>query len=245
MIPSAPSSLSFVKSEAGQRLARTIADKLLATLHGHDHLPRSGSALLVGNHAFLGVDSFALTSLLLLETSRYPRFLAEKNLYRIPVVRDFLHSVGAIPGTPDDAVALLEAGEIVVVYPGGIDDSFKLTRDAYTLPWRGRAGFARVAMRAAAPIIPVAATGIDERYTLSRREPFLGRWFGGSARYDIPIPENVLPRRVPLDFHLCPPIDTTGDPEDPKAIERVRSNTVDALRSVLDPYRKRVASRSP
>ena len=243
MIPLAPTGWTLAQTESGRRFARSLVEQLHATLHDDAHVPRKGGALLVGNHAFMGVDSFALAALLLVQTERLPRFLAERNLFRIPGVRDLLRSLGAIPGTPDDAVALLEAGEVVVVYPGGVYDSFKLSRDAYTLPWQGRAGYARVAMRAHVPIVPLAATGIDELYRVDRRETLLGRWFGGSARYDLPLPKDgLLPRRVPLDFHLLPPVDTTGDPRDADAVDRIRRATEDAIRSVLDPYRARLSS---
>lgn len=242
MVPLAPTGWMLAQTESGRRFAQSLATQLRATLHGDEHVPREGGALLVGNHAFLGIDAFVLAALLLLQTGRFPRFLAERNLFRLPGVRDLLRSMGAIPGTPDDAAFLLEAGEVVVVYPGGVDDSFKLSSDAYTLRWQGRAGFARVAMRARVPIVPVAATGVDELYHLDRREHFLGRWFGGSSRYDIPLPSDLRPRRVPLDYYLLPPIDTAGDPHDAEAVERVRRATEEAIRSVLDPYRAGLSS---
>ncbi|MDI1450316.1 lysophospholipid acyltransferase family protein [Polyangium sp. 6x1] len=243
MVPLAPTGWMLAQTESGRRFAQSFAEQLRATLHGDEHAPRTGGALLVGNHAFLGIDAFALGALLLLRTGRLPRFLAERNLFRLPGVRELLRSMGAIPGTPDDAVDLLEAGELVVVYPGGVDDSFKLSSDAYTLRWQGRAGFARVAMRARVPIVPFAATGVDELYQLDRREHFLGRWFGGSSRYDIPLPRGGLrPRRVPLDYYLLPPIDTAGDPRNVEDVERVRRATEEAIRGVLDPYRAELAS---
>ncbi|MDI1478273.1 lysophospholipid acyltransferase family protein [Polyangium sp. y55x31] len=242
MVPLAPTGWMLAQTESGRRFAQSLATQLRATLHGDEHVPRNGGALLVGNHAFLGIDAFALAALLLLHTGRLPRFLAERNLFRIPGVREVLRSMGAIPGTPDDAAFLLEAGEVVVVYPGGVDDSFKLSSDAYTLRWQGRAGFARVAMRARVPIVPFAATGVDELYHLDRREHFLGRWFGGSSRYDIPLPSGLRPRRVPLDYYLLPPIDTAGDPNDVEAVERIRRATEEAIRSVLDPYRAGLSS---
>jgi 1-acyl-sn-glycerol-3-phosphate acyltransferase len=240
MAPRAPRGYFLVNSEAARLVARAIENRFLATLHGAEHLPRSGGALLVGNHAYVGVDSWVLSALLLSQCNIVPRFLGDRNLWRIPIVNRFLTGVGAIPGKPEDAVALLEAGELVAVYPGGIDDSFKLSSEAYTLKWQSRAGFARVAMRARVPIIPVAATGVDELYQLDAREPFLGRAFGGSSKYDVPLPKSLKPRRVPLDYYLLEPIDTSGDPNNGADVERVRQATENAIRSVLDPYRERL-----
>jgi 1-acyl-sn-glycerol-3-phosphate acyltransferase len=240
MVESAPRGHGLARSEAARLVARAIESRFLATLHGAEHLPRSGAALLVGNHAYVGMDSWVLSALLLLHCDVVPRFLGDRNLWRIPIANRFLTSVGAIPGKPDDAVRLLEAGELVAVYPGGIDDSFKLSSEAYTLKWHNRTGFARVAMRARVPIIPIAATGVDELYQLDALEPFFGRAFGGSSKYDIPLPRSLMPRRVPLDYYLLAPIDTAGDPNHDADVERVKQATEIAIRSVLDPYRERL-----
>jgi 1-acyl-sn-glycerol-3-phosphate acyltransferase len=228
----------FAGSDSGQRLARTIADRFHAAIHGDEHLPRKGGALLVGNHAFTGFDALVLDALVIDRTRRPLRFLGERNLWRLPGIRALLDATGAIPGAPEEAVRLLEEGELVAVYPGGIDDSFKLSAEAYTLKWGERAGFARVALRARVPIVPVAATGIDEFFTLLRRETFLGRSLLGSPRYDIPLPSRLLPNFVPLDYHVLAPIPADGDPDDPDAVRRLRGLTHDALESVLGPYRR-------
>lgn len=233
----------FTGSSAGMEVARALAARLRASLHGGEHIPRQGPALIVGNHALLGADSVALSAVLVANGHRVPRFLAEKNLYRLPGARSVLGAVGAIPGVPDEAVALLEAGELVGVYPGGIDDSFKLSKEAYTLKWGERAGFARVALRARAPIIPIAATGVDELFEVSRRESVIGRLFMGSSRYDLPLPERLSPRKVPLDFHVLPPIPPEGDASDEAAVTRLRQATFDALESVLSPYREGLGTR--
>lgn len=239
MAPPTPLLQKIASTRLGLGLLRALAVQARATLIGEQNLPRQGGALLVGNHALGGLDAFPLTALLIVHTGRTPRFLGDRNLWRIPGLPVLLDAAGAIPGAPDDATRLLAAGELVGVYPGGIDDSFKLTSEAYTLKWGSRAGFARVAMRAGVPIIPVAATGIDELFEVKRREHLIGRWFGGSERYDVPIPENVLPRRVPLDYHVLEAIDTRGDPANPGDVERVRAATVKAIEGVLGPYRDR------
>ncbi|MEP7121437.1 MAG: lysophospholipid acyltransferase family protein [Byssovorax sp.] len=240
MAPSTSLLQKIASSALGVDFLGGLASQARATLIGEHHLPRRGGALLVGNHALGGLDAFPLTALLIVHTGRVPRFLGERNLWRIPGLPTLLAAAGAIPGDPDAAVDLLVGGELVCVYPGGIDDSFKLSSEAYTLKWGARAGFARVAMRAGVPIVPVAATGVDELFEVNRREPWIGRWFGGSARYDVPVPANLLPRRIPLTYHLLEPIATDGDPADEAAVERVRSATFDAMQSVLAPYRARL-----
>lgn len=213
-----------------------------ATMEGAEHIPAEGGALLVGNHAMTGLDGFVLGSLVQKETGRHVRFLGERNLFRLPVLREVLHGFGAVAGEPKKATQLLERGELVGVYPGGIDDSWKLTStQKYQLQWGNRAGFARVAMRAKVPIIPVAAIGIDEMYDVVAREPVLGRMLFGSPRYDLPLALGALgtpiPRRVPQQYLVQEPIDTSGDPEDRADVERVRAATFHAIDSVLQAFR--------
>jgi 1-acyl-sn-glycerol-3-phosphate acyltransferase len=243
MTPSTSLLNRLAATRVGLGLSGALASRARATLIGERNVPRQGGALIVGNHALGGVDAFALTALLIVHTGRVPRFLGERNLWRIPGLSVLLDAAGAIPGAPDAATELLAAGELVLVYPGGIDDSFKLTSEAYTLKWGSRAGFARVAMRAGVPILPVPATGVDELFEVNRREHLIGRWFGGSERYDVPVPENLIPRTVPLDYHVLEAIDTSGDPGDEAAVERVRAATVAAMESILEPYRARAQER--
>src|SRR5271168_4230591 len=99
---------AFTGSALGARFARALADRFQGTLHDGDRIPRRGPALLVGNHALLGLDSIVLTALLIAEGHRVPRFLAEKNLFRIPGAGRALAAVGAVRGHPDDAARLLE-----------------------------------------------------------------------------------------------------------------------------------------
>lgn len=147
-----------------------IAGYFHATLEGTEHIPRTGGALIVSNHALFALDAAVLGALLVRDWGRYPRFLADRNLWRVPALRELITAIGALPGDPNAAVQLLRDGELVIVYPGGVDDSLKLSSQRYQLQWKKRAGFARVAMAAQVVIVPVVGYGIDEMYTVVARE---------------------------------------------------------------------------
>jgi 1-acyl-sn-glycerol-3-phosphate acyltransferase len=224
-----------LRSVPSMLVSAGIVARFRAKLLGKENIPTDTGVLLVGNHAFMALDSVVLGALLLRETGRIPRWLAERNLFRFPGFRSVLRAWGAIPGEPDHAVELLTRGELVCVYPGGIDDSFKLRRDKYTLKWQARAGFARVAMRARVPIVPLAAVGADDFLEVVAREPWLGRRIFGSARYDIPLA--IRGKDLPFEFHALPAVSTYGDPDDPADVERVRRQVHDAVDAVLAPHR--------
>ena len=226
---------------ANTPIGKAIADLPIryfhATLEGGERVPREGGALVVGNHALFGLDGFVLGALLMRETGRYPRFLGERNLWKVPVLGQMLTALGALEGEPKAAQMLLEDGEIVAVYPGGVDDSFKLASEKYRLKWGMRCGFAKVAMRAKVPILPVAAIGIDDMYDVVTRERWIGRTLFGSARYDLPVALGLygtpLPKRVPQTYAVLEPIDTSGDVDDPDVVERVRADTYRAIETRL------------
>lgn len=233
---------AFGQTAIGRKLRDLPIEYFHAEIEGAHRIPREGGALLVGNHAMTGLDGFVLGALVPRETGRYVRFLGERNLWRIPLLRDALTAVGAVPGEPRTAVELLTAGELVAVYPGGIDDSWKLTTtERYRLQWGNRTGFAKVAMRARAPIVPIAALGIDEMYDVVAREPVIGRALLGSSRYDLPIAlgafGTLIPKRVPQRYLVQEPIDTSGDPDDPHDVEQVRSATFEAIDRILRAFR--------
>jgi 1-acyl-sn-glycerol-3-phosphate acyltransferase len=229
--------LRFARAPAGRALTALLLRYFDARLENAEGIPANGAALLVSNHATFGIDSFVLAALVIAERQRHVRFLVERNLARHLPYRAFFRAIAALPGSQEAAVAALTAGELVGVYPGGIDESFKLSRYRHQLRWGARNGFARAAMRAGVPIVPIAGVGIDDMYRVVLREPRVGRWLFGSSRYDLPLAFGAfgtpIPRRPRMRFVVLPPIDTRGDPTRPGDVERVRVETFQALDRVL------------
>jgi 1-acyl-sn-glycerol-3-phosphate acyltransferase len=233
-----PSFQRFPTSAFGRPFIDAVLRYFDAEMIGHEHLPRSGSVLLVVNHGIFGFDAAILGALIWRHTQRLPIWLADRNLWKTPGLAATLDWVNAIPGTPEDAVAGLRAGEIVVVYPGGIFDSYKHARDRHRLKWRGRAGFARVALQAGTAIVPVAASGVDDMYRVIGRDPFLGRLLFGDRRYNLPIAlgrwGTLFPRPAKVTMHALAPVPPVGDADDHAAVERIRAIVHDAIQSKLD-----------
>lgn len=129
-----------------------------------EKIPASGGCLVVVNHVS-HVDPF-LTAFFVWDHGRIPRYLAKSELFRTPFVGRVLGSAHQIPverrsknaiGAYDAAVAAINAGECVVVYPEGT-----LTRDPDLWPMTGKSGAARIALATGAPVIPVAQWGAQD-----------------------------------------------------------------------------------
>jgi 1-acyl-sn-glycerol-3-phosphate acyltransferase len=165
---------------------------------GIEQLPREGPAILVANHGgMLPVDG-AMLCLDVLRHSTPPRILraiADHFVARLPLVSTLLARCGVVNGTRANARLLLERGELIAIFPEGISGPAKPFRERYRLQsWR--VGFAALAIRFRAPVIPVAIVGAEESWPLAGRLRAF-RMFGTPY---LPIPASPLP--LPARFHL-------------------------------------------
>ena len=110
----------------------------------------------------------------LYDNGRPPRYLGKESVFRVPVVGRIITGAGQIPvyrETSDAAssvraaVAAVERGECVVVYPEGT-----ITRDPGLWPMTGKTGAARIALMTGAPVIPLAQWGAQEVIGPYRKE---------------------------------------------------------------------------
>jgi 1-acyl-sn-glycerol-3-phosphate acyltransferase len=130
-----------------------------------ENVPTQGPFLLVGNHQLLGMQDLP-TLVRELERQRGVRVraMADHFHFQVPLWRDLLVRMGAVPGTRENCAALLAAGEPVLVFPGGAREVYKRRGQRYELLWGRRTGFARMAIEAGCPIVPFAAVGAEDRF---------------------------------------------------------------------------------
>jgi 1-acyl-sn-glycerol-3-phosphate acyltransferase len=89
--------------------------------------------------------------------------LAEYIFRELPVVGTLWSRAGGVTAQPDNAYRLLrEQNQLVLVFPEGTKGTGKLYKDRYHLRRFGRGGFVEIAMRAGAPVIPIAVMGAEE-----------------------------------------------------------------------------------
>lgn len=189
--------------------------------YGLENIPAEGPVLIVANHNLLGgIDAPLIMPEILRVRGRLVRGLAE-HVLMVPGVRDFLHHFGAVRGTRSNCLALLERGEAVVVFPGGGREAIRRAGEKYELKWEGRTGFARMAIQAGVPIVPLAMIGIDDAYDIvfDGQHPVMSpvRWtcrlLGINTELSPPLVKGVgptpLPRPERFYFSAGTPIDPT------------------------------------
>src|SRR3954469_12002711 len=140
-----------------------------------ENIPAPGGCIIVLNHVS-HVDPLTAAHLVY-DHGRMPRYLAKSGLFKNAALARFLRAAGQIPverlsrnakGAFDAAVAAVEAGECVVVYPEGT-----LTRDPDLWPMVGKSGAARIALATGAPVIPVGQWGAHNLLYPYAKKPHL------------------------------------------------------------------------
>src|SRR5436190_8746681 len=154
-----------------QALARAGANLLWKfRVSGLENIPRTGGVLLASNH-----QSFLDPVLVAMVLPREMHFMARRTLFRNPAFRAIIAGYNAFAIERDSAdvkgvnsaIARLEAGNILLVFPEG------------TRTGNGSIGPMKpvgvIAERAAVPIVPVLIQGAYEVWPKGRVIPHLGR----------------------------------------------------------------------
>lgn len=152
-------------------------------LRGLANVPRSGPALLVGNHSgAIPVDAMMVAHALdRIEDPDSPRRVArilyDRFIDGIPRLADLYLRSGAVPARFDVADELLSRGELVMLFPEGIGGVAKLFDERYQLqPFATSA--ARLAFKHRVPVIPFAVIGAEEAYPVIARSEEAGQPLG-------------------------------------------------------------------
>jgi 1-acyl-sn-glycerol-3-phosphate acyltransferase len=148
---------------------------------GVTNVPGTGRAMLVSNHAGILPWDGTMISLAIQREHpmpRYPRFLVLDWAFTLPFVSVAMRKVGGVVASPYNASRLLEDDELVAVFPEGAKGAGKDFSERYRLQRFGRGGFVEIALRAGAPIVPVAVVGSEEIYPKVGESRLLARAIG-------------------------------------------------------------------
>lgn len=223
---------------------------------GTENVPKEGGALLVGNHngGLVPADSF-MTGVALFDSQPKGRAmyaLAHDFLFDDPVLRRWATRLGILRAGHASARRALDAGHMVLVYPGSDYDAFRPYSDRNRVVLAGRKGFLKLALRAGVPIVPIVAKGSHKQFIILTRGERIGRAIGirRLARTDVmPImlalpwgltsgflPYIPWPARVTIAFgepirfpHLGP-----ESADDPAALEACYREVETRMQAMLD-----------
>jgi 1-acyl-sn-glycerol-3-phosphate acyltransferase len=191
---------------------------------GLEHVPREGATLMVANHTLATYDSFLLGVHILDHLGRTPRVLADRTIFRTPVLGRVCTELGFVNGTRENAMRLLREGELVGTAPGGMREGLRSSKEKYRFDWTGRLGFVWMSMLTGTPIVLTACPAGDDLFDVA--DISLTPWV--YERFHFPMPffrghrGLPVPRPIKLWHLLSEPI----LPEVPS--DRVQRSDVEA-----------------
>ncbi len=210
--------------------------------HDIEHVP-PGRVLLIANHAGqLPIDGAMIASaqLLAAEPPRVVRAMAEYWVPQIPWVSVIMARGGVLVGTPENCVAMLEAGECVLAFPEGVRGMNKLFSQRYKLQKFGL-GFMRLALETETPIVPVAVIGSEEQQPGIANLEGVGKLLGMPA-FPITLgfpwlgPLGMLPLPVKYHLYFGEPLRFDGSPTDEDAVVQQKVDVV--RKSITDRFER-------
>ena len=197
---------------------------------GWDRIPPQGPVLLVGSHN----GGLAAPDMIMMIVDWFRHFGTQRPVYGLmhpniwkayPEMAELAVKTGAIQAHPKMAIAALQAGASVLVYPGGAQEVFRPYCQRHQIQLWGRKGFIKLALREEVPIVPLISVGahdtlivLAECYEQVKQIHQLGiPWLFGIDPQVFPIylglpwglaigPWPNFPLPVPIHTRVCTPI---------------------------------------
>ena len=146
--------------------------------HGVENIPADG-AIVASNHT-----SFADVLVISAAAERQVRYMAKKELFRIPLLAPLIKALGAYPvnrGGPDVSsikrtIELIEGGELIGIFPQGHRYGGQDPRTTEI-----KAGIGMITYRTKAPVVPVFLDGQSGKTRMFRKNVIT---FGEPIRFE-------------------------------------------------------------
>lgn len=168
-----------------------------------DKVPEGG-ALVVSNHSG-GLTPMDLPIFLVdfvrVHGADRPVFCLAHDAF-ISLFGAVLKPFGMVAASRENAHAILSAGAVTIVFPGGDYDTLRPSSQANVIDFNGRTGYLRTALRAGVPIVPMVSIGGQEgQLHLSR-----GEWIAKRLPTRNLIRSDYFPISIGFPFGLTPAI---------------------------------------
>ncbi len=156
-----------IPPDLAYRLTAPLRTYFSPRFYGLRNVSASRPTLLVGNHTIYGMlDPVLMGVEIYKRRGVFLRGLADHLHFAVPLWRDLLRQLGAVDGTRENCRDLMRSGQTVLVFPGGGREVAKRRGEQYTLVWKERTGFVRLAIEHGYTITPFASVGPDDAYTI-------------------------------------------------------------------------------
>jgi 1-acyl-sn-glycerol-3-phosphate acyltransferase len=211
---------------------------------GMERVPLAGPALLVANHS--GGIPYDGTMLIYALYRDHPahrrlRTLVANFAFHSIWMENLVTRVGGVRASTENALPLLQRGDLVAVFPEGLKGVGKLYRERYRLNRFGRGGFVRLAREARVPIIPVAIVGAEEIHPVLTKltklaEPLGLPYIPITPTFPLLGPLGLLPVPTKWTIQFGDPIDMIpgSDPETTnRSAEEVRERIDEMIADLL------------
>ncbi len=134
---------------------------------GWENIPPEGQLMFVGSHN----GGVATPDLPMFLVDWFRRFGYDRTVYGLahakiwqvyPAIAEVAAKAGAIPFYARNALAVLDQGASVLVYPGGGEDAFRPHRLRDRIYFKQRTGFIRLALWHSLPVVPFISWGAHD-----------------------------------------------------------------------------------
>ena len=215
-----------------------------------DRVDRERPSVFISNHGTYGWEASLLPSIIREHTGMFPRLLADAFLMNGPLGEPLM-SLGLVLANRKVCAALMEAGESILIFPGGSREGSKRRGDQYKLYWEGRTGFVRMAIEHGFTITPVATVGPDEMWDIRLDgsdiegtwiESLLKRFMADDYSPELipPIPSGlfgtIIPRPERFYIAFGEPYDTrrfAGRENDKRLLNRIRKTMQENVEALI------------
>lgn len=220
-------------------------------VRGLDALLAPGSKLVVGYHGRpAAIDLCMLTTVIHERLGYLPHGVIHAAFTAHPFAKRLVDGLGFVTGDGPAIEAAVRRGEHVLVQPGGTREGYRSFRHRYEVDWGDRTGYLRLAIEHRLPIVPVAASGVDDvfvglvdghalgkRAGMPHRLPlWLGVGMTGVWPFSLPFPVKITQLvGSPITAHL----DLDRGRPDRTALLAVHRRVAGEVQSLLDQARGR------
>ena len=133
------------------------------TLTKCQQIRKGDKIMFICNHQLWGIELPVLLANLYLHTGLWPRSIADRGHFKLPLWRNILTFFGAIYGSHEVLEQAMNANHPILILPGGGNEVMRNLQTApYTLKWENRTGFAKFAIDHGYKLVPLSCIGTEE-----------------------------------------------------------------------------------